>query len=158
MALRAIYILLRSQFFLVHPVVVCNYTWAHGGDGLRHWLPPQPLQNPSLVLSISNMLVVTVTSGLRPQLQFQGFWCRSRPLRLARGRRAGPGTEASRLWSRDNHSSLARPGCRSGQEMRQGSTKCGTITNVLCMSWSKASKGHLNVLFCDRFCNSQPTP
>ena len=75
------------------------------------------------------MLVVTVTSGLRPQLQFQGFWCRSRPLRLARGRRAGPGTEASRLWSRDNHSSLVRPGYRSGQ----GSTKCGTITNVLCV-------------------------
>ena len=67
------------------------------------------------------MLVVTVTSGLRPQLQFQGFWWRSRPLRLARGRRAGPGTEASRLWSRDNHSSLARPGCRgwSGNASRQ---------------------------------------
>ena len=55
------------------------------------------------------MFRLTVTSGLRPQLQFQGFWWRSRPLRLARGRRAGPGTEASRLWSRDNHSSLASP-------------------------------------------------
>ena len=108
---------------------------------------PATATKPSLVLSISNMLVVTETSGLRPQLQFQGFWWRSRPLRLARGRRAGRGTEASRLWSRDNHSSLARPGCRSGQEMCQGSTKCGTITNVLCMSWSKASEGHLNVLF-----------